>query len=116
MSWLYSIQEQVISFASLSYEKKKQKVLLLLENIYQTNDIFARLYKHISLQSHAVTDKVLELIYQWILEIAQQLNMIKKWHALEHIHALQNKLISLRQAEQKEELQDWDVEDLLSGI
>lgn len=86
----------------------------MLERIKDKNETFASLYTELSLEKRAVSDSILVAIYTWILQVAAYLREQATWVALDHLHATQHMLLSLREKEQQQKAQEGDEEELLS--
>lgn len=110
-----TIQDQVAKFVQLPYETKKIKVVGMLDKLKWTHDMFADLYAKIT-ASASVSDNILAKVYQWVLEVAAELEKGNKNKAEERIKNMSDVLLAIKRQEDMEMAREGSPDDMLKNL
>lgn len=112
---MMDIKTQVEHFKGLAYDVKREKVLDMLKQIQWTHETFAMFYTKISTWEH-ISEEILVLIYQWILEVGAEIEAGNKDNAQDKIKKMSEILLMIRKQEELDKAREWDPEELLKNI
>lgn len=110
-----TIQDQVAKFTQLPYETKKTKVVGMLDKLKWTHDMFASLYTKIT-TSASVSEDILAKVYQWIFEVAAELEKGNKGKAEEKIKHMSDVLLAIKRQEEMEMAREGNPDDMLKNL
>lgn len=102
-------------FTQLPYETKKTKVVSMLEKLQWTHETFAMLYTKLNTSS-PVSETILAKVYQWIFEVAAELEKWNNGKAEEKIKHMSDVLMAIRKQEEMEIAREWNPDDLLQSL
>ncbi len=109
------IQDQIDKFSKFPYETKKAKVVDMLNKLKWTHDMFATLYAKITAAS-SVSEEILLKIYQWIFEIAAELEKGNTTKAQEKLKHMSDVLLAIKQQEEMEMAREGNPDDMLKNL
>lgn len=110
-----NIEDQMKRFVGLPYETKRTKVIGMLKKLQWTHDVFSMLYTKITVLA-SVSETILSKIYQWIFEVAAELEQWNKKKAEEKIKHMSDVLMAIRKQEEMEIAREWNPDDLLQSL
>ena len=109
------LKKQLNYFNGLPYEKKREKVLDMLKQLQNTHETFAMFYATIN-KLNKVSEKILIYIYQWILEIATEIESGNKGKAKDKIKTMGEVLMMIKKQEELERTREGNPDDMLNSI
>ena len=109
-----TIAERVKALQELTFEEKKHKVILMLEGLKNSAQIFAELLGNVQNNAN-IDDAMLVEIYQGILEFAEAVTEVEKEQSLDKLSAMHEKLKKIYEMEAADRANERP-EDLLSQI
>jgi len=108
------IEPRVQEFAELTFEKQKEKMIVMLSNLKDDEWFFQKVLKVVQ-ENNKMTSEILVWIYEDILKFAEDLKNIDKQWQLESIQRIKNKMDRMR-AQEKMERDEENPDDLLENI
>ena len=109
-----TIAERVKTFQELTFEEKKHKVILMLEGLKDSAQVFAELLGSVQNKPN-IDDAMLVEIYQGILEFAEAVNESEKEQSLDKLSVMQEKIRKIHEMEAADRANEHP-EDILNQI
>jgi len=107
--------KQIDTFINLSLDQKKEKILVILEALKDSNSYFQSIYYGV-LSLKKIDDETLVSIYQNIFAIGDAISKNQVQKAQDILSKLQSQIAHIREMEAADKKKEWDPEDILKNI
>lgn len=112
---MIDIQQMQENFKKLDYDKKREKVLVMLEKIKHKHEKFQFFHEKINLNPN-IPENILVLVYTGILEVSNELEKWNKETENQNLKKAINFIEKIQEQEQLENEEEWNPDDLLKDI